>query len=351
MKKYVLTLLICIIPLAMADEFKFEPSTPGTTPAIQDLDQPQQTLAPEPVWKGLERMTTAERENSFIELILELNASEQALQMADRIEDLWNSGSFEEALTLFPTLGTLTDINEMSIGNAWRTPVPTSGSDWGADVRVGNRDSITVCELDIHRASSNLFAVVLYRQGSQYQWTMNLSVNGGSNWSETYMWWANYPLFNVSAAVAANHCYVAYGSGSLSARIRRFRATDAQSDTFPNGAANIVVFSTTSPDTVKEVILRSNQDFYNNRLYYVALTNQGDLVYYWDDVNAISWTEVITGISNADRGLDASCNEGYAEYFLLVSYYDTGNNVHVAGRPEVLLNPTESGSVDKKRGR
>ena len=353
MKKYLLILLICVIPLAMADEFKFEPSTPGTTPVIQDWVQPQPILAPEPVWKGLERMTAAERENSSIELILEPNASGQALQMARSIENLWNNGSFEQALALFPTLGMLTDISEMAIGNVWRTPVPTSEPEWGADVRVGNRDSIFINVLDIHRVSSNLFAVMLYQQGSQYQWTINISLNGGSNWSETYQWWANYQMNSLSATVAANHCYVAFGRGSSQdqAFLARYRASDGQQDTFPGGATWVTAFTTTSPEQITEVAITSNQDFFNNRLYYLAITNQNNLLYYWDDVNAVSWTEVVTGITNADRGLDACCNEGYADYFLLTSYYDTGNTVHVAGRASTLRISSECGSAANQRGR
>jgi len=306
--------------------------TPGTTPVMSDRIQQQPILTNEPVWKGLEQMPQEERENSEIELILGENATDAALQMAYRIENLWNNGKFEDALALFPEIENLTNINEMAIGNAWRTPVQTNNQcDWGSDVRIGNHENIFINAFDIHRASGNLFAVLLYPESSQYRWAMNFSSNGGQTWSETYYWWAGYELKSLSASVVANHCYVGFGRGSSQDQgfLYRFKVTDGTQEDFNNGSSYITVFTTTSPDSIQEVSLTSNQDYYNNRLYYLSIISSGELKFFWSDTGAITWTEITTGVTHADRGLDACCNEGFSTYYLLASYLTDDNKVNI----------------------
>jgi hypothetical protein len=237
----------------------------------------------------------------------------------------------------------------MTIGNAWRTPVPTrNDSRWANDIRIGTRDSIYLNVLDVHRATGNLFAILCFEQGSNYYWSVNFSTNGGSDWSETYYWSAVYPIW-IDASVLANHCYVAYSYG-LYARIRRFTATTGSAENFNNGSAYITLFTTTTPDSLKEVALTSNQDQLDNRLYYLSLTTLGNLRYLWSDTAAVNWTEVLTGISNADRGLDATCNESGADYFLYSSYIDKSNTLRVRGRPATLMmNKEENGDPAARR--
>lgn len=352
MKRCILVLLLSLTILVFAEEFPCEPgteTTPVGTPVKSDRVEEEPFIISEPVWKGLEQMTQEERENSEISLILEKEASEQAQQLAQRIENLWNSGEFEEALLLFPELEPLTDINEMAIGNAWRTPVPTEyESRWGDDVRIGNRDSVLVNVLDIHRATGNLFTILLLQgDGNTNRWDVYHSTDSGVTWNETYDWWANYQINSLSATVVASHCYVAFSRGSSQdqAFLYRFKATDGIREDFPNGSSFITVFTTTSPEEIQEVAITSNQDSYDNRLYYLAITSQGNLILYWDNQDAISWDEVLTGISNADRGLDACWNAGFAEYFVLSSYIDTDDILKIVGWKSAKLKANESGAT------
>ncbi len=337
MKKYVIALLVCFATVALAEEF---PCLPGVQnapePAQYRHDQIEPLVITEPVWKTLERMPLDERENSEIDLFIERNASQQALQMAEVIKNLWNTGKFEEALSFFPELGTLTDIDEMAIGNSWRTPVPTdNGICWGTDVRIGNRDSVLVTALDIHRSSGNLFAVLLLQgDGNTNRWDVYISTDDGANWSETYDWWANYDVNSLSASVVAYHCYVGFSRGSAQdqALLYRFDATNGQRENFGDGSSYITVFTTTSPDSIEEVALTSNQDYYDNRLYYLAITTQDSLKYFWDNLGCTTWTEIATGVTNAKKGLDATCNEGFADYFLWTSYVNTANQLQIDGK-------------------
>jgi len=332
---------------ALGEEFPYVPGSeiaPGSGPVLQDQIQPQPLLTRDPVWKGLERLTQDERLNSDIELVLEKNASQEALQLARRIEDAWNSGRFKEALGLFPEIAKLTNVDEMAISNSWRTPIPTEQTTaWGTDVRIGNRDSIFVTALDIHRASGNLFAVLLYQSGTYYYWSVNFSTDGGATWTETYEWWATYELTTLSASVVTSHCYVGFARGPSQdqAFLYQFRVSDGQQENFPSGPSYVTVFTTTSPDYIKEVVLTSNQDSFDNRLYYFAIISTGDLKFYFGySPNYEVWNEIATNVTNADRGLDATWNEGYADYFLWASYFNTDNQVQIDGQAANWTNLT-----------
>jgi len=336
MKIVILLFCFCIVGMALGEEFPYTSST-TITPKTTPIDVNRETLQPpanvQPVWKGLEKLTQAQRENSKIELILESNASNAAQQMAHRIENLWNSARFNEALVLFTELSHLTNIDEMAIGNSWRTPVAAETERWGNDVRIGNRDSVMVTAFDIHRASGNLFAVLLL-QGDGYAnlWSVNHSTDGGATWNETYYWWATYQLNSLSAAVVQNHCYVGFGRGSAQdqAFLYRFRAGNGLQQNFSTGSSFLTVFTTSSPDSIKEVSLSSNQDYYNNRLYYSAIIDDGTLRFFWGlDTAFVSYTEITTNVTNADRGLDITSDENGSNRYQWISYFNTSNIVQI----------------------
>ncbi len=351
MSKCLMILLMCFVVSAVAMEYPYVPGMKVNLgqSVTRDYEMTKPLVVNEPIWKTLERMALADRLNSEISIELEPDASQAALDMASRIESLWNSGNFNEALALFPELAELTDANQMAIGNAWRTPIPTyEQSWWGNDVRIGNRDSVVVTALDIHRASGNLFAVLLLEgDGNAMRWDVYISTNGGLTWQETYDWWASFDI-DISAAVLANHLYIGYAHQTYG-RIRRCRASNGTQENFNNGQAYINVYTTTPPDSVNEIALTGNQDFFNNRLYYVSLTKNGNLAYYWSDSGAVNWNQVTTGVTYGERGLDATTNEGYADYFLVVSYISRSDSIYIDGRSTTWTNliryPINSGSA------
>jgi hypothetical protein len=284
----------------------------------------------EPLSSMLEQMPLSDRQNAYISLELTSPASTENKASAVAIEQKWNAGNFGEAISMLQSLENEMGYTNLAIGVNWRVPIETEEvSLWGTDVRIGNRDLIFVVSLDVHRESGHLFAILLYQIGNTYYWSVNLSINGGATWSETYTWSAGYELYSVSAAAIENHCYVAY-QGNTTARLRRFRGSDGISEDFNDGSANINVF--TAADSVKEVALASNQDQFNNRLYYAAMTNGGDLLYSWSDTAGVTWTDIATNVTDADRGLDLSCNELFDSCYIFCSYIDQTNRCKVDGK-------------------
>jgi hypothetical protein len=335
----VLAAVLVLAAAAVAVEY---PVVPGAIPATSDVtrrsdqDQPQSEIPWAPVWTALERMTLSERQNSEIILELPGNASPEARAAARDVEDRWNTGRYDEALVGFAEVGRHVDIRQVAVGNRWRTPVATVETDlWGNDVRIGNRDSISVLAFDIHRASGNLFAILLYQEGSQYYWSINLSTNGGSSWSETYSWYASYELRSVNASVLGGDCYVAYGAATsnFALRLRRFYSTTGLAHQFQGALDYVTIATFSGADSIKEVAMTSNQDYLDNRLYVLPLTFAGKLKYFWSDTAAVTWDSTpLIGITNAVAGVDACTNEGFDSTFIWASYLGTGDSLHITGR-------------------
>ena len=318
------------------------PYVPGQTPAASthnfrlDRTAVQRAQAQSPggkVWTRLARMTPAQRANARINIELDANATSEALAFARTVEANWNDGRYDDALAGFESLARLTDPAEIAIGCSWRKPVPTIQTAlWGTDVRIGNRDSVQLVRLDVDRATGHLFAVLKYPSGSSNYWSINLSTDGGATWSETYEWSTSLSMYSVSTTVMTDYCYVAYDGGASpnrEARIRRFSASTGAQAPFTGGAYYITVYTAAANDSIKEVSVVSNQDYFNNRLYCLAITYSGTLAFVWSDTGAVAWTEIATGVTNADRGLSDCTNEGYDSLFLWASYYDKSNNLRI----------------------
>jgi hypothetical protein len=324
----IISLCFCAIVLAAA-----QPIDRSQAQAIDRENDMISHSARMPIWNGLKQMTADEKANSQIQIELPATAGLEARELAGTIEELWNSRHYNEALSGFGALAQMVNLEQIAIGNNWRTPVPTEDfSLWGTDVRIGNRDSAYVTALDVHRATGTLFAVLVYREGSAYYFSVNRSTNNGSTWSETATWGAVDSLRMISAAVMGNHCLVAYTckTDPFDSRIRRYRYNTGLAENFNDGATYKVVYTSASPDSVKEVSLISNQDYYNNRLYYSIITKQGSLLLFWADTAAITWNQLVTGVTTAKRGLSSTCNEGYAAYYAWFSYINNGDTLCIA---------------------
>ncbi|MEO0073090.1 MAG: T9SS type A sorting domain-containing protein [candidate division WOR-3 bacterium] len=286
------------------------------------------SLRPEPVWRELERMSPAERNNAVIDLLVEPAAE----PLASRIEELWNSRRFAEALQLLPELSRITDPLSVEMGIAWREPVPTLQTDWGNDVRIGNRDSFKIVAFDIDRSNGNLFVAGMFETGSGDWWAIYISTNGGQGWSETYTWNATYRLRSLSGAVMGDYFYVVFGRGASQnqALLYRFRTSDGEQHNLRNGSPWICIDSTAANDSLTEISVISNQDVYDNRLYVMMLRRSDSLKFFWSaDTGGVTWYEVTPPIYDAERGIDQCFNEGFDSLFYFFSFFDTNDTLEI----------------------
>ncbi len=295
---------------------------------------PKAPITYTPLWKDLGKLSLSDKENALIQLEVPHDLPATLLKQVKEIEELWNSGNFDQAIEHLRSLEESEKIRDIAVGISWKVPRMISGPKWGTDVQIGSRQDIRKPCLDFHYDTGNLFAVLKRSSADNPRWTVNISTDGGQTWQETYTW-TGTDIIDVSAAVVDTFLYVGYvaidGSyGADVARIRRFFTSTGAAD----GVYNFKVVFDKDVD-IEEVAVTSNADFLDNRIYYLAILADNSLIYYWGDQEGTTWVEVATGISNADRWLDACCNEGYAAYFLWVSFVDTDDSVHVARRSTV----------------
>ncbi len=192
--------------------------------------------------------------------------------------------------------------------------------------------------MDRHIPTGNLFAVLGFTgDGMESRWTVNISTDGGANWAETYaLGGFQYVMNDVDGAVGANNFYVAYTGGvtaapNVMAWIKTFEASDGSADTFPDGSSSYKVFETTDPDTIMDVEFSTNQDEYNNRLYYLAIIKNGVIRFFWGYPDIINWTEITTGVTDALQGLDANWNYNSSDYWLVFTYIDDADSLLMYG--------------------
>jgi hypothetical protein len=246
----------------------------------------------------LENLTAYEKSNAIIEIECEKEAQAQA----DIIENIWNSGNYEEAIEL---LKNSPELDDAAVGIQWKNPIKTS-SRWAGDVQVGTRDSIIDMDFDIDNSNGHLLAALLYMDGpSNYRYTVNISLDTGKTWSETYVWTtATIEKIDIDGAVFENHFYLAYTyTNNTVGRIRRFSTSDGIPD--EDYSYQTVIEETSS---LREISLTCDADSPTPRyLFYFSIMENDSLRLYYnnDDTLAVSWTPFNPTVGNADRGLDA----------------------------------------------
>ena len=285
-----------------------------------------------PVWRGLEKLSLTDRENAFIQFEVPHDLDSLVLKEVKDMESLWNSGNFAEAIEKLRNLEESEGLQTIAIGISWKVPRIVQNPEWITDVRIGTREYISKTRLDFDNDTGHLFGALKYYEDPYYYWSSNISTNNGLTWQETYTWFSTYYINDISAAVLSGYFYVLYTADitQTTARIRRFFVTDGTSDT---GYGFQEIFNIGYE--LFYIALASNTDFYNNRIYCLAILDNNSLVYYWADATGLGWSEIPTGITNADRGLDACCNEGYLNNFLFISYISTDDDLYVARKSGV----------------
>lgn len=340
MKKFFLLFAICIAHVSFAQEFPVTQTEPvffNFDPSQFDREEINSSLSNLPVWTVLERMDLSERNNSLIDI--EYIEGSTSVETYNQISTLWNTGNYEEALNLFKSLGTILN-GVVGVGISWKTPIPTnSQTDWGADVRIGNRDSIEAVTLASQISTGNLFTVLQYIESGVYYYTVNLSTNNGASWAESYLFsiGSATKMVSFSSTVVGNFCYLGYVYGSVktTGRLRRFNTSDGALANFPDGSAFISVFTLASTDSIKEVAVSSNQSFQNNRLYYAAITKSDSIKIFWNMPTGVIYNEYVNTFVDAEEGLDLCWNNDLSfstsNYYLFGSYITKSKSIKVFG--------------------
>ncbi|MEO0181527.1 MAG: hypothetical protein ABIN54_09505 [candidate division WOR-3 bacterium] len=269
-------------------------------------------------WAGsaaqhLSKMDEATRENALIGLEW---AGAHTNEMTNA-EYLWNTGRYSEAISAIEALEA--ELGDMCLGISWRKPIETESPKWGTDVRV-TQSSYDISDIELVKAqgNNNLFVVAMGSYGADTCWTLNISTNGGSSWSETYRWnLANgYELYDVDAAEYPGYIYVVYASSyNDSVWTRRFSETNgSHDDAF---GFKLVIGSNSE---MWECNLEPNRYSWDE-LYCGVINSSRALLYTVSFDGGSSWTPISTGVTDAYVGLDM--DYGFmagAQHYLWLSY-------------------------------
>jgi hypothetical protein len=170
-----------------------------------------------------------------------------------------------------------------------------------------------------------------FQDATNYGWTLNLSTDNGATWSETWAWEYTTQIRDIGMAVIQDFVYVATSSDFASAqsRMRRFSTVDGSFDVTYQW--HTVVIGGADVQEV-EVVTNGADPAYNNRLYHLAILADGTMVVHASDqdggVGSLPWTLLSTGVTNADRSLDACWNERFESRYLFATYVGADNGIY-----------------------
>ncbi len=340
MKKLVLSVVVLFVSLSFAQEFPVTQTDPvffNFDPSHFDREEINAPTSNLPVWTVLERMDLSERNNSLIDI--EYVDGNSSVEIFNQISALWNNGNYEESLSLFKSLGSNFN-GVVGVGISWKTPIPTQHqTEWGTDVRIGNRDSIEAVSLANDKTTGNLLVALQFMESGIYYYSINFSTNHGLTWTETFLFTisSSNNLIALSTTVVGSHFYFGHTFilTKTLGRLRRFNTSDGIAANFPDGSSFVTVFTLASSDSVKEIVVSSNQSFQNNRLYYTAITKSDSLKIFWNIPTGVVYNQYVNTFVDAEEGLDLCWNNDISlttsPYYLFGSYITKSKSIKIFG--------------------
>ncbi len=209
-------------------------------------------------------------------------------------------------------------------------------------VRVGTAAQVDHVELEVHEATGNLFAVVRYTipglrdpSPDTFGWAVLISTDNGDSWTQTFSSTRPEPSEYLSATVVGDYLYIVSeeaGAASGLVDIRRFAVSNGATD------ADFGFFTVVNVGVgqLKDLVLSGNTDGPDGALYLLLIDRDGNLRFFFawdynfnDGGTADDFTEISTGVTNADWRLDVALNVGDSSYFLFVSYVNTTHDLCV----------------------
>jgi hypothetical protein len=303
----------------------------GPSRAAKHPEQPQisPVLAePCPAWVGLEDLDLEQRLNARIAFDLGI-ACPEAWQEAGAIEELWNSGEFDAALERLHRIGRFHDPCDIMVGMSWRVPILTQvGTDWGDNVRIGNRDTFRTFSWDKKNGRNSIALCAGQRVwGSNRILNIYLTTDGGLNWSETFnATFSGDADLDIASLCFGNYYYVVYArdpDGCIG-RVTRFSVSTGQQVELGNDSlfATVFVSDTSVNDTIQEIELCSRDDEYpGSRIYCTGRTRNSKLLWGWSDSNGYYWRgNPDPGYNFVHQGRECAYNEGAESAYVWVSW-------------------------------
>jgi hypothetical protein len=275
----------------------------------------------------LELLPEGRRLHASIQLELPRGPAAESAGAIREVELLWAAGRFDEAIDAVRALED--DGLGVDVAVSYDEPIPVDGPTIGNNVRITADvagEAATDTAIDVDRHNGNLFAMA--RAAGSY--AIYRSINGGGSWAETATWCCDPG--QVDLAIAANWGYVVYDSPTENeVRMRRvFGTTGAFDSTY--FWKPVVPHAT---QTVSALIMESNADVFDNRIYTALRLSDSSLAWWWSDATtAETFNRIDPGVTDAAGGLSMSYVHGWdgTGPYLYLSYRNTAGAVWVRPR-------------------
>lgn len=271
----------------------------------------------------LAALDEADRNNALIELeTIQNQPVPWALPDPVEVAALWNEGRQSEALLALQQLESAGFSFVPAI--SWKVPIVSRQNKAYQDVRIGGaRIGAQIIDLDYDAQEATIFALI----GWADTWSMNISLDGGVTWAETYYYGAQA---EVSMAVCGSRVWVAYSpTGSDNElRMRRFFTSNGASDT----GYGFETVADINPATVVDVALIGNEPDVSTAVYVGIVASDNTVRTYWDELTGTSFTSYSPTVTNAHDNIDFTYapfglhSSGYVAY---LSYQSTTGNIVV----------------------
>ncbi|HTW91915.1 MAG TPA: hypothetical protein VMH22_09420 [bacterium] len=219
---------------------------------------PRPTVDPAELVAPLTRMSPEERANG--RMFITATAPE-----AREVEALWNRGDCDAAIAALRQWAERTELRNTYVGFNWRAPIAPSAAGWGANVRVGSRDSAYLVCFQRDNATGNLLIASACRDGANTDLIVDLSTNGGSTWNEThYGFWTGQALIrDLEMTGSAGFEYVAYLHSWVpdSCYCLRLNAATGAYAKMPDSSTGKTILATSRVgDTLDQIAITSSDD-------------------------------------------------------------------------------------------
>jgi hypothetical protein len=290
-----------------------------------------------PLWQWLASFSPADKQNAQIQLEFASHHSASLLTEAQRIEATWNNGGFDQAIGQLRSLEETVPEAGLAVGIAWRVPRVLTNDKWITDKRVGLREGLYAPSLDFDESTNNLFVALKIDDGSNNRWSVNFSSDWGNTWSETFAWGGTAEVGDVCGRVGDGYFFVAYvfSLNPTETRIRRFSLNDGTVD---NAFGWKLVFD--HGVGIRDISVETNTDNYDNRIYCMAILDDGTLPWYYTTNQGDTWNSITLPVNDASNYLDVHWNKDSTDHWMYLAYLSTGGRVKVVayetGNPTVI---------------
>ncbi len=282
---------------------------PGSGP----FAMPDTVTNPAPTGQGLgalDRTAIVQAETTG-----ELTKQQQGL--VAQIDAAWQTGDFETGRDFMAQLDATGFDGALTFAYT-DTDIQPSGKAFDdvftGERRIGGaRVAIDTFDLDV-APNGNMFAVT----GWADTWTFNISTDGGTTWTETFTFGVASP--DVDLAYVGGFVYVGYATTTgTEGRMRRFDPATGAVD----GGYFFQTIFTPVADTITEIAVESNEDNFQNRIYWTCLTANGTIEYFFDDsADGTTFGTAVTNVTDGVGPLDLHWNQdfGTGNPFLVMSH-------------------------------